>query len=196
MPSSLEQTARDAAIDAFGEAPDVVAAGPGAGRAAGQPHRLQRRARPRRGDRPLYGGRRPAPRGPAGAVRSANLAAVDAFPIDAIEPGEKGAWGQYVRGVTGPWRSRHGPLRPGSTPRWRATSRSGRGSPARRACRRRSRCSCWPPGSCPGRRPPTSTTRSGWSWRRRSGGPRTPSWAWRRACSTSSRRSSAARAMP
>jgi galactokinase len=113
MASPLEQSARDAAIDAFGEEPEVVA------RAPARVELLGNHTDHNGGlvlaaaiDRyTVVVGRRVENR--QGAVRSANLGGVDAFPIDGLAPGEKGAWGQYVRGVTWALGESDGPLQSG-----------------------------------------------------------------------------------
>jgi galactokinase len=46
-------------------------------------------------------------------VRSADFPEPDAFPLDAIEQGESGHWGRYVRGVVWALQERFGPLRSG-----------------------------------------------------------------------------------
>ena len=91
----------------------------------------------------------------------------------ASTPGEKGAWGQYVRGVTWALGESDGPLR----------SRVRRGAGGGRAARGGALQLGEPagvvrdvPAGRGGRarpRSPTSTTRTGWSWPRRSGGRRT-----------------------
>jgi galactokinase len=110
MPSPLEHSARLAAIDAFGEPPNVIA------RAPARVELLGNHTDHNGGlvlaaaiDRyTVVVGRRVENR--QGAVRSANLGGVDAFPIDNLAPGEKGAWGQYVRGVTWALSESDGPL--------------------------------------------------------------------------------------
>jgi len=113
MISPLEQAARAAAIDAFGEAPTVVA------RAPARVELLGNHTDHNGGlvlaaaiDRYTVVVGRPA-EGRQGAVRSANLGGVDAFPIDGLSPGEPGAWGQYVRGVTWAVGEHSGPLTSG-----------------------------------------------------------------------------------
>ena len=70
------------------------------GRAAGQPHRLQRRPGHGRRDRSVHRGRRP-PR--STAARRTSTRSISArpttFSLDAIERTEAGAWTRYVRGV-------------------------------------------------------------------------------------------------
>ncbi len=113
MPSSLEQSARAAAIDAFGEAPDVVAQAPARVELLGNhtDHNGGLVLAAAIDRYTVVVGR--AVENRQGAVRSANLGGVDAFPIDGLTPGEKGAWGQYVRGVTWALGESDGPLRSG-----------------------------------------------------------------------------------
>ena len=113
MPSSLEQSARLAAIDAFGESPDVVAKAPARVELLGNhtDHNGGLVLAAAIDRYTVVVGRRVGDR--QGAVRSANLGGVDAFPIDGLTPGEKGAWGQYVRGVTWAMGESDGPLASG-----------------------------------------------------------------------------------
>lgn len=113
MPISLEQSARAAAIDAFGEAPNVVAQAPARVELLGNhtDHNGGLVLAAAIDRYTVVVGRAVEDR--QGAVRSANLGGVDAFPVDGLTPGEKGAWGQYVRGVTWALGESDGPLRCG-----------------------------------------------------------------------------------
>jgi galactokinase len=113
MPISLEQSARAAAIDAFGEAPNVVAMAPARVELLGNhtDHNGGLVLAAAIDRYTVVVGRSVA--GRQGAVRSANLGGIDAFPIDNLSPGEPGAWGQYVRGVTWALDESDGPLRSG-----------------------------------------------------------------------------------
>src|SRR4051794_28198034 len=46
-------------------------------------------------------------------VRSVNFADDERFGLDALEPGDPGAWGRYVRGVVWAFQESRGPLRGG-----------------------------------------------------------------------------------
>ena len=100
MADALERDARIAATDAFGGAVDVVA------RAPARVELLGNHTDHNGGlvlaaaiDRyTVVAGR--AEEGRVGRVRSANLGASDVFGVDGLTPGEAGAWGEYVRGVT------------------------------------------------------------------------------------------------
>jgi len=113
MLSSLEQTARAAAIDAFGEPPTVLAQAPARVELLGNhtDHNGGLVLAAAIDRYTVVVGR--ASQGRQAAVRSTNMGGVDAFAIDSLTPGELGAWGQYVRGVTWALGENDGPLRSG-----------------------------------------------------------------------------------
>ena len=148
MSSTPEGTARAAFVASFGGAPAVLARAPGRVELLGNhtdyngglvlaaaidrftvvvgPGRLRARGP-----------------GPLGELRPGRRL----LDLDAIERGEPGSWGRYVRGVV--WALQECARAAGvraSRRRSPATSRSARGCPARRASRRRSPCSCSGPG--------------------------------------------------
>ena len=110
---SLEQLARAAAIDAFGESPTVVAQAPARVELLGNhtDHNGGLVLAAAIDRYTVVVGR--ASEGRQAAVRSTNLGGVEAFAIDQLVPGEHGAWGQYVRGVTWALGENDGPLRSG-----------------------------------------------------------------------------------
>src|SRR5690242_7668831 len=110
MPSPPEDSARAAFAEAFGAGPTVLARAPGRVELLGN-HTdynggLVLAAAIDR-DTSVVGRARP---GREARVRSANLGQGDAFALDAIERGEAGAWGRYVRGVAWALQERFGPL--------------------------------------------------------------------------------------
>ena len=113
MPSSLEQTARLAAVDAFGETPLVVAQAPARVELLGNhtDHNGGLVLAAAIDRYTVVVGRATQDR--QAAVRSTNMAGIDAFAIDGLTPGEPGAWSQYVRGVTWAIGENNGPLRSG-----------------------------------------------------------------------------------
>jgi galactokinase len=113
MSPTLEQRARAAAIDAFGESPEVVAQAPARVELLGNhtDHNGGLVLAAAIDRYTVVVGR--ASEGRQAAVRSTNLGGVEAFAIDDLTPGEPGAWGQYVRGVTWALGEIHGPLRSG-----------------------------------------------------------------------------------
>ncbi len=113
MPTSLEQLARAAAIDAFGDSPTVVAQAPARVELLGNhtDHNGGLVLAAAIDRYTVVVGR--ASEGRQAAVRSTNLRGVEAFTIDELAPGEQGAWGQYVRGVTWALGENDGPLRSG-----------------------------------------------------------------------------------
>src|ERR1700709_2252333 len=100
MSLTLEQLARAAVIDAFGEPPTVVAQAPARVELLGNhtDHNGGLILAAAIDRYTVVVGR--ASEGRQAAVRSTNMAGIDAFAIDHLTPGEPGAWGQYVRGVT------------------------------------------------------------------------------------------------
>ena len=110
---SLESQARAAAIDAFGESPDVVAQAPARVELLGNhtDHNGGLVLAAAIDRYTVVVGR--ASEGRQAAVRSTNMGGVDAFAIDGLVPGEHGAWGQYVRGVAWALGESDGPLRSG-----------------------------------------------------------------------------------
>ena len=99
MPSHLDASARAAFQDSFGASPTVSA------RAPARVELLGNHTDYNGGlvlaaaiDRYTVVGGRVA-EGMEARVRSANLEGAETFPIDALERGEQGSWGRYVRGV-------------------------------------------------------------------------------------------------
>ena len=113
MTSTLDDSARAAFADAFGADPTVLA------RAPGRVELLGNHTDYNGGlvlaaaiDRYTVVVGRPVA-GREARVRSANLEQTDAFAIDAIAPGAPGTWGRYVRGVAWALQERFGPLASG-----------------------------------------------------------------------------------
>ncbi len=113
MPSPLQESARAACVAAFGREPTVLA------RAPARVELLGNHTDYNGGlvlaaaiDRfTVVAGRPSAER--QGRVRSVDFAADETFAIDALEPGEPGSWGQYVRGVVWALQESQGPSRGG-----------------------------------------------------------------------------------
>ena len=139
--------------------------------------------------------RRPAPRGPRGPIRVVQFDQGDTFSLDAIEPTEPGTWARYVRGVCWACRSGPGRSRRASRPSSPATSRWVPGSRARRAFRLRVAWFLIQLGLVPGVSRSDFAQERGDLHRmelaRSCGDRRTSSSGSARACSTSSRASSA-----
>lgn len=113
MPSPLSEAARASYSEAFGHNPAVLAQAPGRVELLGN-HTdynggLVLAAAIDRGT--VVAGR--AIPEPEGSVRSLGFAEPDRFRLDALEPGEPGSWGRYVRGVVWALQGAHGPLRQG-----------------------------------------------------------------------------------
>ena len=111
--SPLEDAARAAALDAFGEAPTAIARAPGRVELLGNhtDHNGGLVLAAAIDRETVVVGR--ASEGRQAAVRSSNLAGIDAFAIDNLVPEEPGSWGQYVRGVTWAVGEHDGPLASG-----------------------------------------------------------------------------------
>ena len=189
-PRSLEQRAVETFRETFGARPTVVARAPGRVELLGNHTDYNGGLSwPSTIDRFTVVAGRPVP-GRSARFRSVNFDQEERFDLDAIEPGERGLVGPIRPGgrlglAGGAWVVHAA----GSRRRSRATFPSARGSPARRACRRRWRMFLI--GGVPDRPRTTSTTTPGWPWPGSSSARRTPSSASRRACSISSRSSSA-----
>jgi galactokinase len=113
MPSPLLEAASAAYADAFGLEPTVLAQAPGRVELLGN-HTdynggLVLAAAIDRGT--VIAGRATPERD--GWVRSLGFAEPERFRLDALEPGEPGSWGRYVRGVVWALQGAHGPLRGG-----------------------------------------------------------------------------------
>jgi galactokinase len=113
MPSPLEESARAAFAEAFGRAPEVVA------RAPARVELLGNHTDYNGGlvlaaaiDRFTVVAGCAAP-GREGRVRSLNFPGDEHLALDALEPGEPGSWGQYLRGVVWSLQEAYGPLEAG-----------------------------------------------------------------------------------
>ncbi|SIO43035.1 galactokinase [Singulisphaera sp. GP187] len=113
MPSPLLEAARAAYTQAFGLEPTILAQAPGRVELLGNHTDYNGGLVLATAiDRGTVIAGRPTPER-EGQVHSTGFADPDRFDLEALEPGEPGTWGRYVRGVVWALRETHGPLQGG-----------------------------------------------------------------------------------